>query len=515
MQLSELIAGLDVRCVRGEVRGVRVCDLTEDSRTVLPGSLFVARRGERADGRRFIDDAVGAGAVVILTDHPDVAAGRGATVLVAGDLAGASAFIAERFYGGPSSRLTLIGVTGTNGKTTTSYLIHRILNDAGVRCGLMGTVIVDDGNEVAPAVLTTPPAMEMSRTLGVMVEAGCRAAVVEVSSHALAQGRVAALNFDIGVFTNLTGDHLDYHGTMESYARAKARLFGMLPEDGAAIINADDPHAEQMVRLCPAPVFRCAAAEGARGVADRAIDCRVRILSSSMHGMRARFSGPWGELESSLNLVGEHNAMNALQALAACGAAGCGSEDLLVGLADASPPPGRLEPVHEPGDPFAVFVDYAHTDDALVNVLRAAGPLTPRRGQDGGGRLVVVFGCGGDRDRTKRPRMGLVAAELADRVIITSDNPRSESPSSIIRQIMDGVPGEHRFKVSVHAERETAIRCAVEEAQPGDVIVIAGKGHETEQLSVDDEGRPVRRHFDDREVARIALARRRAAEVGA
>lgn len=505
MNLGELIEGLGVEVASPESASVRVCDVTDDSRTVLPGSLFVARRGTKVDGRGFVQEAVRAGAVAVLTDDPALELPQRPRValLVAKDVARAAALIAERFYGGPSGRLTLIGVTGTNGKTTTAHLVHQILNGAGVRCGLIGTVVIDDGVCEAPATLTTPPAMELSRTLGVMVDAGCRAAVMEVSSHALHQGRAAALKFDVGVFTNLTGDHLDYHGTMEAYGGAKAELFAMLPPTGTAVANAGDPWTPRMLQGCRAKALRCAV--GADGG-----ECVATVGSMTMSGTEAEFVGPWGRFTAQMRLVGPHNVMNALEAVSACFAAGASMADLQRGIEAAVAPPGRLEPVTGPGDPFAVLVDYAHTDDALRKVLAAVRPLVPA-----GGRLVVVFGCGGDRDRTKRPRMGAAAVELADAVVVTSDNPRTERPGAIIADILEGVPKEQRQKLTVEVERRQAIFHAVAAARPGDVVVIAGKGHETYQILPDGAGGTVTTSFDDREVARAALGRGTAAKPAA
>ncbi len=501
MDLHELIHGLEVRIARAPTGSVRICDITEDSRTCLPGSLFIARRGQKSDGRTFIANAIAAGATAILSDQPcdDVSSRSQAAMLACDDVAATSALIAERFYGNPSSQLTLIGVTGTNGKTTTAWLIHALLNAARIRCGLIGTIAVDDGREVAPAVLTTPPAIELSRTFSVMVESGCRAAAMEVSSHALDQRRVSALSFDIGIFTNLTGDHLDYHGSMEAYAAAKAKLFASLPGDGLAIVNADDAHAEAMLAGCRARVIRCHAGAG-DGDANTAFG---QAIETGRWGMRVRLSGPWGEVSPRVTMMGEHNVMNLLQAVAAAHAAGAPTSMLAEEASRLKAPPGRLEPVTRPEDGFLVLVDYAHTDDALVNALRAVRPLVER-----GGRLCVVFGCGGDRDATKRPRMGAVAVELADRVIVTSDNPRREEPSAIVLQILGGIDGAARHKVSVEVDREHAIRRAIMEADPGDVILIAGKGHETYQILPDGRGGTITRDFDDREIARSALTQR-------
>lgn len=501
MDLQELISGLDIRVAHAPAEGVRVCDMTEDSRTAVPGSLFIARRGQRADGRRFIADAVRAGASAVLTDEPTEGDGlvrEHAALLVCEDIAKACARLAERFYGEPSQQLTLIGVTGTNGKTTTAWLIHGLLNGGRKRCGLIGTIAVDDGREFAPAGLTTPPAIELSRTLSVMVESGCQAAVMEVSSHALAQQRVAALAFDVGIFTNLSGDHLDYHGTMAAYAGAKAELFASLPETGTAIVNADDAQAEVMLRNCRAKRVLCRMGRGA-GSSDAAWG---EPVETGRWGMRVRLAGPWGEIDSRVGLMGGHNVMNLLEAVAAVHVSGLSTEAILAGMRDLAAPPGRLEPVTGPYDPFIVLVDYAHTDDALANALRAVRPMVD------GGRLCVVFGCGGDRDATKRPRMGAVAVELADRVIVTSDNPRREEPSAIVSQILAGIDGSYRGKLSAEVDRQRAIRRAVLEAEAGDVVLIAGKGHETYQIVPDGRGGTTTRHFDDREVARDALAER-------
>jgi UDP-N-acetylmuramoyl-L-alanyl-D-glutamate--2,6-diaminopimelate ligase len=511
MRLVDLIAGLDVSSLGPRpLDAVRVCDLTDDSRTVLPGSLFIARSGTKSDGRTFIPEAVRAGAVAVLTDIAEPALGRAleVPVVVARDLSLAMARMAERFYGDPSGKLTLVGITGTNGKTTTAHLVHQLLNGVNIRCGLIGTVMVDDGVSVAAATLTTPPATELSRTFGVMVEAACKAAVMEVSSHALAQARVAALKFDVGIFTNLTGDHLDYHGTMEAYAEAKAGLFRMLPETGCAVVNAEDAAAERMVKDCRAKVVRCRVVEGARATAEMgAGEAMATVRSVSLTGSRVQFAGPWGVFETTIRLVGRHNVMNALQALCAAHAAGVPGPALERVIRGAGAPPGRLEPVTTIKDEFAVLVDYAHTDDALRKVLIALLPLVKEKSEPG--RLIVVFGCGGDRDRTKRPRMGAAAAELADHIIVTSDNPRTERPSDIIDEILAGIPAGAREKLQVEVDRRRAIGKAVDMARPGDLVLIAGKGHEASQLLPDGRGGTITQHFDDREVARAALADRR------
>lgn len=518
MNLGVLMEGLKARAAVGpRPETVRICDITDDSRTVVPGSLFIARAGTKADGRKFIPDALAAGAAAVLTDDPGVSLPAKVPLVVADDVPLVSAQIAERFYGAPSSKLDLIGVTGTNGKTTTAHLIHQILNGTGVRCGLIGTVVIDDGVEVAPATLTTPPSTELSRTFARMVEADCKAAVMESSSHALDQGRVAALHYDIAIFTNLTGDHLDYHKTMDAYAAAKAKLFEMLAPEGWAVVNAEDPAAPRMLRDCKARVLRCSILDGS--VPRQAVswgsrdhghqDCTATVRSMTMNGTRLLLSGPWGKFETTTRLIGRHNVMNALQAVAACYAAGIQAAALERQLSVAVAPPGRLEPVTASDDPFAVLVDYAHTDDAMRKVLTTLAPLVQNRGKPDGGRLSIVFGCGGDRDRTKRPRMGAAAVELADLVYVTSDNPRTERPSDIIGEVLSGIDAGARFKVAVDADRRHAIHRAIDQARPGDIVLIAGKGHEPYQIVSDGRGGTVTHHFDDREVARAALTERR------
>jgi UDP-N-acetylmuramoyl-L-alanyl-D-glutamate--2,6-diaminopimelate ligase len=499
MTLRELIAGFDLRLSDSSgASDPRICDISEDSRTVMPGTLFVARPGLESDGRKYIAEAVRGGAVAILTTDFEAVPERlrdRVAILTSPRLEMVVASLAERFFGEPSRSLSLVGVTGTNGKTTITHVLHALLNATGRRCGLIGTVSVDDGRDFSAAELTTPPALEVSRTLSQMVESGCVAAALEVSSHALKQGRTAALHFDVGVFTNLTGDHLDYHGDMESYADCKAELFLELPQDATAIINIDDPWSNRMIEACSCSVIRCSAR------IESGADAVVEVVEESMAGARLRLGSPWGNLEATTRLVGKHNAMNVLQAALSAQAVGVEAAEIAEALRHCQPPPGRLETVTAPGAPFALFVDYAHTDDALRNVLAAARPLVPAEG-----RLTVVFGCGGDRDRSKRPRMANVACELADRVYITSDNPRTEDPEGIVAEIMQGVPYERRQVVTRRTDRALAIREAVANAKPGDLLIIAGKGHEDNQIVADGMGGSVKLPFDDREHARAALA---------
>jgi len=495
MQLLELIEGLPIRLIRGEPDRP-IADVTDDSRQVVPGALFIARRGSTVDGAQYVHDAIDRGAAAVLTepgrDVPD-----GVTQLHAPDVRAVLAPLAERFFGEPARRLRLAGVTGTNGKTTTAFMARHLLQGHRRRCGLIGTIEIDDGRDRRPALLTTPGAIELSRLLARMVDHGCDACVMEVSSHALHQGRVDHLPFHAAAFTNLTGDHLDYHGTVEAYAAAKARLFERVRPDGTAIVNGDDPMADRMVRDCPATVWRFRLAD--EGTADY----RVRDLQSTAAGSRFTLVTEHGSATLHLPLVGRHNVANMVAAIAVAEAAEGVEPGGLIGRAgfadlvrQCPPVPGRLEPVVGPEEPppFTVLVDYAHTDDALRNVLASLRPITR-------GRLRVLFGCGGDRDRTKRPRMAAVACDLADHVVVTPDNPRTEDPGAIIEDIMAGVEPRNRDKVDVEPDRRAAIRAIVAAAGPGDVVLIAGKGHEDYQI-VGAE----RRRFDDRVEARQALA---------
>ena len=495
MRIAELIQGLSIELVRGSPQ-TEVCEIVEDSRVASAGCLFVARAGAQSDGSAFIEEAVSKGAVAVLgadlTNIPEEV-----VALKADRPAEAAAHLAERFNGQPATTLQIVGITGTNGKTTIAHLVHHLLNQANVTCGLIGTVQIDDGALTTPASLTTPSAIDVSRLLKTMVNNHCTAAVIEVSSHALDQDRVAALPFDVAVFTNLTGDHLDYHRSMDAYAQAKARLFRSLSAEAWAVVNIDDPAASQMTRDCSARVL-------STSLIDPAADCFAKCDRQTIDHVQTQFRGPWGQFDVRLPLVGKHNVANALQAAAACWVMGLKQDALRTGLNSCSAPPGRLEPVTTPSDDFTVFVDYAHTDDALDNVLQALRPLVPEAG-----RLRVVFGCGGDRDRTKRPRMAAVAARYADDLIITSDNPRTEDPQTIIDEILVGVPEARRADTITLVDRRAAIEHAIERCGPDDVVLIAGKGHEPYQI-IGTQKHP----FDDRRVASEAIALS-AAKVGA
>jgi UDP-N-acetylmuramoyl-L-alanyl-D-glutamate--2,6-diaminopimelate ligase len=494
MKLSTILAGLPVHpSTHAASSDPDIWSLSEDSRRVKQGALFFARAGTKSDGRAFIADAIQAGAVAVVaprgTAKPESAPASLAWI-EADDAPLVAALAAERFFGNPSKSLALVGVTGTNGKTTIAYLTQQLFAAAGVRCGLIGTVEIDDGEKRVPSNLTTPPALELSELFARMVDNGCRAAAMEVSSHSLDQRRVGALHFKTAIFTNLTGDHLDYHGTMEEYAAAKARLFAILDEDGTAILNVDDPWHRHMLP----PRAKCLRVS----LRDPSADVFGTVHRMGLDAMDVTFRGPWGVLELRLPLVGSHNAMNALEAAAAAWVNGVDAARLGAALTTCHAPPGRLQPVSIGAEGFSVLVDYAHSDDALANVLRALRPTVPD-----GGRLRVVFGCGGDRDRTKRPRMAKVACEGADQVIVTSDNPRTENPNAIIAEILTGVPSEARARVEVEADRARAIEFAVSTAREGDIILIAGKGHEDYQIIGTEK-----RQFDDRREAEAALRQR-------
>jgi UDP-N-acetylmuramoyl-L-alanyl-D-glutamate--2,6-diaminopimelate ligase len=466
---------------------VAVTGVTEDSREVQPGYLFVARAGTRTDGAKFVHQAAarGAVAVVSIVPLPDCPL----PVIVVPDPAVATSVLAHAFHGHPSAeRLKLVGVTGTNGKTTVAYLLRHVLSSFNTRCGLIGTVEIDDGKSRWEATMTTPAAVEVASLLARMRDRGCRACAMEVSSHSLHQGRVAGATFAGAAFTNLTGDHLDYHGTMDDYAAAKATLFAGLSPDAVAAVNAGDDWSARMVRDCQARVIRYGFGKEA--------DYRARDLSATAAGARFTLHAPHGRAELNLPMIGRHNVENALAAAALLGEVfHLSVAQIATGLNGATGAPGRLQPVRV-GQPFAVLVDYAHTDDALENVLTALRPLCK-------GRLRVVFGCGGDRDPTKRPRMARVAERLADDVYLTSDNPRTEDPAAILSQIAAGFTGQPRL---IEPDRRSALAAALSDAGPDDVVLVAGKGHENYQIVG-----TVKHHFDDVEECTRLLGRRTAA----
>jgi UDP-N-acetylmuramoyl-L-alanyl-D-glutamate--2,6-diaminopimelate ligase len=470
----------ELASVAGETRivgdgGVEIADLAYDSRKVRPGALFFCVLGEKVDGHEFAAAAVEAGAAGLVVERE-----RGVDVpqVVVADARAAMAPIAARFFGDPTAELKVAGITGTNGKTTTAFLLREILESARMRCGLLGTVKQVVGGVEEEVERTTPEAIDLQRTFRRMLDGGDVACAMEASSHALALHRADAIYFDVALFTNLTQDHLDFHADMEDYFRSKRMLFEMAPR--TAIVNVDDPYGRRLADEFDCATFSAAGAEA---------DYSARDISFAAGG--AGFAV--GDRQVGTRLPGDFNVANALGAYAAALALGVAPEAAVEGLARAAPPPGRFEPVDE-GQPFTVLVDYAHTPDSLENVLRAARRL-------GEGRVIAVFGAGGDRDRGKRPQMGRAGAELSDLAIVTSDNPRSEDPEAIVAEVAAGaVTGG---EVELEVDRRAAIVLAFGEARPGDTVVIAGKGHEQGQEFADGRKLP----FDDRQVAREELRR--------
>ena len=486
--LSELTNNLNVE-VHGEAFATQVSAVVEHSGCVITNSIFVARNGHRRDGSAFIDDAIekGANCIVCTPDVADSIKHKNIALVVTCDPIMIGATLAERFHGNPSSKLKLIGVTGTNGKTTVSYLIRHILRSCSIPCGMLGTIVCDDGQSSSAAKLTTPSFCDNSRLLRGMVDNNCVAAVMECSSHALDQGRVAALDFDTGIFTNFSGDHLDYHGSSLAYLQAKLKLFKNVRR--CAVINMDDPASWSVANRCNVPVMSC------RIESDSA-SAWVEVIEETISGLDVILHGDWGEIRTHIPLVGRHNAINALQATVIADQLGASPKAIGAALSTAISPPGRLERVQD--DAIPVFVDFAHTDDALKKMLESVRHILPE-----GGKLHVVFGCGGDRDRSKRPRMGQTASIIGDIVYATSDNPRSENPETILDEVLSGVPADRRSRVHRIANRKEAIETAIGNARECDVVIIAGKGHEKNQI-LRDRTIP----FDDVLVAKEAIQTR-------
>ncbi|MGH2957203.1 MAG: UDP-N-acetylmuramoyl-L-alanyl-D-glutamate--2,6-diaminopimelate ligase [Solirubrobacterales bacterium] len=514
MVLEELLRSSGVAAeVRGD-RETEISGLAYDSGRVEPGTLFFCVQGETRDGHEFGAAAVERGAAALVVER---SLDTGAPEVVVGDARAAMAPIAATFNGDPTAELTVVGITGTNGKTTTAFLLRELFEAAGTRCGLLGTVRRVVGGDVEEVERTTPEAIDLQATFRRMLEAGDEACAMEVSSHALVLHRANAIHFNVKVFTNLSQDHLDFHADMEEYFEAKRLLFsaeGGTPmlelEGGLSVVNVDDPYGRRLAEdLRGDDGGPCITFSASGGDADFS----ARGASYDARGSRFLCLTPEGEIEVKTPLPGHFNVENALAALAAAHAVGLDLHRAAGVLADTAQVPGRFESIDE-GQPFAVIVDYAHTPDSLENVLGAARRLTR-------GRLISVFGCGGDRDREKRPLMGRAGAELSDLAVVTSDNPRSEEPGAIIEQIMAGIDAlpersSHartrearrpeqveggRGEVMVEPDRRAAIAMALERAGEGDTVVIAGKGHEQGQEF--ENGRKV--PFDDREVAREEL----------
>ncbi len=455
---------------------VEISGLAYSSQSVTPGTLFFCVPGYRADGHDFAPQAVARGAVALVCQRP---LGLGVPEVMVPDVRAAMGPAAARFYGDPTAELRVAGITGTNGKTTTAFLLRHLLEAGGVRCGLLGTIKRVVGGTEEDVERTTPEAIDLQATFRRMLDGGDEACAMEVSSHALELGRAAGIRFACRVFTNLTQDHLDFHENMEAYFAAKRRLFD---SEGPSIVNADDEYGRRLAGEVESITFAI----------DRPADYRAREVRFDLMGSRFVCETPDGTLELESPLPGLFNVQNVLAAVAAARTLGVPRGAIVAALPEFGRVPGRFEPVDE-GQDFGVLVDYAHTPDSLENVLRAARELTE-------GRLHVVFGAGGDRDRGKRPLMGDAARRLADRVLVTSDNPRSEEPEAIIDQIMEGAgPQAER-----ESDRRAAIALAVETAASGDVVVIAGKGHEQGQEFENGRKEP----FDDKSVAAAALRSR-------
>ena len=491
--LRQLLAGL----TDADVPALSVTGLSDDSRTAGAGELFIARPGPRTRGDAFIGDAVRRGVAAVLidagvTDRPITPV----PLIPVPELSAQLGTIAERYHDHPAESLLIAGVTGTNGKTTVAHLAREALRVAGVPAAMIGTLGAHIGDEHLTTGLTTPGAIRLSALLARARDAGMRAVVMEVSSHALAQHRTAGIGFDIAVFTNLSRDHLDDHGDMDAYAGAKALLFESLSPDATAVVNIDDPASERMLAGCAAPSIACSKIIQDAGAS-------VRIKANTLEGMTLCMTGPWGTERGPTRLLGTFNAFNAMQGMVTASLIaerlGVRFDTDIVGdaLAALASPAGRLERVGDGPGP-CVFVDYAHTDDALRAALMTLRGYVPE-----GRRLWCVFGCGGDRDPGKRPLMGHTVCALADVAVVTSDNPRTEDPDAIVRAVVAGMDGSCEKIIEV--DRAAAITAAVRGAEDGDVVLIAGKGHEDYQLLPDGAGGVVRRDFDDRLVAADAL----------
>lgn len=486
MKLKELLKVLKDYRIDG-LEDVEVSDIRYDSRSVGKGSVFVAIKGEKADGNLYVQESIGKGAVVVVTETDAVF--KGATAIRVPNAREALAQISALFYGEPAKKLKLVGITGTNGKTTTSFLVESILREAGLNPGIVGTINYRYAGKVFPAPNTTPESLDLQKLLRDMVDSGVKAAVMEVSSHALDQDRVAACIFDVGVFTNLTQDHLDYHVTMEDYFEAKSRLFTDFIDEGkAAVINMDDPMGEELSKRAIGRVIGYSVKKGKADIYPNDVVLGVSGISGTV-------KTPMGVVEIKSPLIGDFNLYNILAAVGTGVGLGLPLGVIEGGIRALTNVPGRLERV-DAGQPFIILVDYAHTPDALERVLSTIRGLTERR-------IITVFGCGGDRDRGKRPLMGSVAVRYSDMVIITSDNPRTEDPLKIIEDIRAGIerqgPGANYIIIP---DRREAIEKAVSMAQAGDILLLAGKGHEDYQVIGKEKI-----HFDDREEAEKAVNR--------
>ena len=478
MKLNELLKHVEVLNALGDTE-IEITGVNIDSRRIEAGHLFVAIPGTQTDGHKFIPKAIEQGAVAVLCEYFPNRREPGVTYIAVDSTEDCVGEVATQFYGDPSRQLKLVGVTGTNGKTTIATLLYTMFRKFGHKCGLLSTVCNYIEDEAIVADHTTPDPIELNRLLAQMVEAGCEYAFMECSSHAIAQKRIGGLKFAGGIFTNLTRDHLDYHGTFENYRDAKKAFFDGLDKDAFAIINADDKNGAVMVQNCKAQIKTYST----RSMAD----FKAKIIECHFEGMYLEINGK----EVGVQFIGKFNVSNLLAVYGTAVMLGKQPEDILLILSTLKSVSGRLEPIRSP-EGYTAIVDYAHTPDALQNVLNAIHEVL-----DGKGFVITVCGAGGDRDKGKRPLMAQEAVKQSDRVIITSDNPRSEDPEDIINDMLEGLDAKQMRKVVSIVDRREAIRTACMMAQKGDVVLIAGKGHEDYQ-----EIQGVKHHFDDREVVR-------------
>jgi|694.fasta_scaffold05473_15 UDP-N-acetylmuramoyl-L-alanyl-D-glutamate--2,6-diaminopimelate ligase len=456
--------------------------ITFDSRAVVPFTAFVAVKGTRSDGHDFIAQAIAQGATAIVCEHMPEVLQDEVTYVRVNDAQHALAIMAANFHDHPSRDLTLVGITGTNGKTSTATLLYRLFRALGHKCGLISTVEIRVGNRTIASTHTTPDALRLNELLAEMVAEKVTYCFMEVSSHSVVQERITGLEFDVAVFTNITHDHLDYHGTFAAYIKAKKRFFDELGEEAVALVNADDPNGSVMVQNTKA---------SRRSYAVRNMaDLHARIIENQLTGLHLNIDGH----DVYTRLVGEFNASNLLAVYGVATILGQAPLDVLTALSDLDPPRGRFQVIRGAGGVIGI-VDYAHTPDALKNVLSTINDVC---GEEE--RVITVVGCGGDRDRTKRPIMARIATDLSHSVVLTSDNPRSEDPNTIIHEMRTGLTVVDRSKVLVNADRHEAIRMAVTLARPGDVVLVAGKGHETYQ-----EVNGVKHPFDDAAVLKETL----------
>ena len=480
-RIDEILKNIEVVSLNGTTDSL-ISAIVFDSRNVTEGSLFVAVKGKKSDGHNFISDAIRSGALAVICENlPD---NRESNIcwIKTRDSAKALGQAAANFYGNPSLSLILVGVTGTNGKTTIATLLYRMFMRLGYKCGLFSTVCNYINSRELPATHTTPDPVQLNRLLAEMVESGCDYAFMEVSSHAIDQQRIAGLNFAGGIFTNLTHDHLDYHLTFDNYLAAKKKFFDSLPEESFALVNTDDRNGRVMLQNCKARHYTFSVRTMA--------DFRCNIIEQGFEGMALKIQGE----EVWTRFIGDFNASNLLAVYAASELLGASGKEIMTVLSDLYSVPGRLEVIKSKGG-ISGIVDYAHTPDALLNVIGTINKI-----REGGVQLITVVGAGGDRDKTKRPKMAAISAEGSTKVILTSDNPRTEDPEKILDDMETGITPDLKRKTLRIADRREAIKTAVMLANAGDVILVAGKGHETYQ-----EIMGVKYHFDDREELKAAL----------